>query len=440
MERRVVRGKIFDGRQLGNRNKGLKHCLTVSEALTTLEQQKVKSKKQAKRTPLQGFHEVKTGKFTWAGSNTTGLLDSGNRRASLADMFLKLCPSEVAEVMIEEHELTRTKGEHHIKVLDVQEYWCVRIWLQRERNSIKLRENWPLDKSGFPGTFGHHKYDRLQKLWMSPKVVEILNAKAAARVSIVPEVITIDEKLKKFSGDTPYRRYVPNKNPPTGHWITEATMKGPHTGLPYLIAAFPIQQHQGPSMLEMYQTSLSWIARQDRKNVVVVTDAYYMDDASRKWLRDNDFKYLAAINPTRFKEVWGPLERQIKHCGDGAVHWNDETGEAAVHIKLESGYKIYLLTNAFTYQLTQQPVNYTIFSDVYSHCFNTADRLNHFIGKKGYPYRRIGWQYSFDGFHFTTLLWNVYVLYHEQYNEVDMSWKEFCEQLAKELWEIIHNK
>ena len=75
---------------------------------------------------------------------------------------------------------------------------------------------------------------------------------------------------------------------------------------------------------------------------------------------------------------------------------------------------------------------------MYSHCFNTADRLNHYIAKRGYPYRRTGWQYSYDGFHWTTLLWNVYVLYHEQYNEVSLTWKEFCEQLAKDMWEKIH--
>jgi hypothetical protein len=52
-----------------------------------------------------------------------------------------------------------------------------------------------------------------------------------------------------------------------------------------------------------------------------------------------------------------------------------------------------------------------------------------------YPYRRDGWQQNYDDFHFTTLLWNTYAIYHEYYSlQKNMVWSTFCEELAAELW------
>ena len=63
---------------------------------------------------------------------------------------------------------------------------------------------------------------------------------------------------------------------------------------------------------------------------------------------------------------------------------------------------------------------------------------NHYLHNKTYPYCWEGWQSSFDDFHFTTLLWNVYVTYHEHYDlEKEFSWAEFCEMLCSELLEFI---
>jgi hypothetical protein len=77
-------------------------------------------------------------------------------------------------------------------------------------------------------------------------------------------------------------------------------MKGGSTGLPFLLNCYPVQQESGPTCLEQYKHSLEWIPVEKRKDIVVVSDAYYMDDASRQWLRAPGFMYLAAINPDTF--------------------------------------------------------------------------------------------------------------------------------------------
>jgi hypothetical protein len=195
-----------------------------------------------------------------------------------------------------------------------------------------------------------------------------------------------------------------------------------------------VQQESGPTCLEQYKHSLEWIPVEKRKDIVVVSDAYYMDDASRQWLRAPGFMYLAAINPTRFHEVWQPLKLKVKKKGKAAVAWNSTTGEAAVHFWTSEGRKAFLLTNAFTFRKSQDLITSEVFDIAYTHTFNTADRLNHFFHDKYYPFRRQGWMYSFDDFHFTSLLWNTYVLWHEAYH-VDKCWKweRFCKHLARGL-------
>jgi len=106
---------------------------------------------------------------------------------------------------------------------------------------------------------------------------------------------------------------------------------------------------------------------------VVVTDAYYMDDASRLWLRGEGFKYLAAINSSRFQEVWEPLQLKVKKPGQWVVAWNQQTEEVAyVYWDPERGRQ-YLLTNAFKYQKKGGEMKRPPFEDVYALFFNGCD-------------------------------------------------------------------
>ena len=114
---------------------------------------------------------------------------------------------------------------------------------------------------------GRERYQRIQKLWIAPTTVTLLN-EAAEALMLIPEVITIDEKLKPFEGESPCIRYVPNKNPHNGHWITETTVKGRATGLPYLLNCIPIQEKKGPAMMEIFKQALIRIWEDDKKRAV----------------------------------------------------------------------------------------------------------------------------------------------------------------------------
>jgi hypothetical protein len=355
------------------------------------------------------------------------------RQPTKADIFLELCPDAVVEEMIRNAEQTRVKGAHHISTSSIRQYFALRTFMYGKHRST-IKETFQLLREEFgEKSMGHGKFERLQRAWLCPEAAQIINnaSQAAFHTS---EVITIDEKLKPYYGESPFLRYVPNKDPPKGHWITETTMKGAATGLPFLLNCYPVQQESGPTCLELFQACLSWIPEGKRKDIVVVSDAYYMDDASRTWLRAAGFMYLAAINPTRFKEVWQPLKMKVKKVGKVAVAWNPNTEEAAVHFWTFEKRKTSVLTNAFKWTKSKDPITADIFNVAYKHTFNTADRLNHFFYKKKYPFRREGWQYSFDDFHFTSLLWNTYVLWHEHRGMGEREkWKTFCQELAREL-------
>jgi len=203
---------------------------------------------------------------------------------------------------------------------------------------------------------------------------------------------------------------MPNKDPPNGHWILEATIKGAVTGLPILWSSYLIQQKTGLTMVEFYKEAIETVAPATSHDLVVVSDAYYLNDRSQTWLRDSNYKYLAAVNLTWFKEVWEPLMDHVKNLGEFALSWNHSTGETAMHYWHPELKHLYILTNAFSYQPTGLPIDTPQMYDAYKLLFNTADRLNHFLADKCYPYCQNGWMYDYDDFHFSALLWNTYAL------------------------------
>jgi hypothetical protein len=355
----------------------------------------------------------------------------------MAAIFYELCPKEVLGAMLEGAARTKVKGDHHATADELLHYFALRTFMHGTSKKT-LKVTIPRLRKEFGAmNMCQSKFIRIQRVWLCPQAVAVLSV-ASEGVIRGTEVITIDEKLKGYTGETPYLRYVPNKDPCNGHWITGTTVKGPSTGLPFLVNCFPVQQKSGPTMLDFYKVGLDWVSAADRGKTVVVTDSYYMDGSSRTWLRDQGSMYLAAINPTRFKEVWAPLKMKVKKQGQVSVAWNNRTGEAAVHCWTFENRNTFLPTNAFQYEKGKEKITSDVFDVAYRHTFNTADRLNHFLHDKDYPFRREGWNFNFDDFLFTALLWNVYVLYHEV-NQLAQrcTWDGFCTQLSHELIDSI---
>jgi hypothetical protein len=233
----------------------------MAEAIAKKAKEKERRTKKAKpkRVPLTDFEIVEKGTFTWLGTGNMGGLANLPRKPTKAEIFTKLAPDTVFVPMLEEYEEHKGKGEHRFPYRDLRQFWAVRAYIHG--NAAKhLCDNFPLPAETFPKGMCLKRYNRILKLWICPRAVDELN-KASEPLLVVGEVITIDEKHLPFEGESPYLRFVPNKDPQWGLWIMEASMKGKMTGLPLLINCLPVQQKEGPRMAEFFQSALARLPR-----------------------------------------------------------------------------------------------------------------------------------------------------------------------------------
>jgi hypothetical protein len=202
------------------RRRDEKHVLSVSEVLHLKEKERKKKKAVHHRVPLTDFKIVKKGSFKWLGTGDMGSVVGLPRGASMAAIFDALTPTAAIEEMIRGAVASGVKGAQAVTVQGIQQYWAVRAYIHGNRAET-LAANFPLSSETFGRkTMSRRRYNKLQHIWITKGTVQIL-AQASESFVILPEVVTIDEKHKGYEGESPYKRYVPNKDPQWGHWITE---------------------------------------------------------------------------------------------------------------------------------------------------------------------------------------------------------------------------
>ena len=170
----------------------------------------------------------------------------------------------------------------------------------------------------------------------------------------------------------------------------------------------------------------------------MVADSYYVDDATRRYLRKNGYLYLVSISKQRFKEVWNACSKHVTSCGDWIIMYSKEEKEyAMMYWTKDLGQKL-VLTNAFTHSLNplrhrkREPTRNKIWY-LYEFLFNGDDRFNHFLNNKYWPYKRQGWSSNYDKFYFAALAMDMYAMGHElkgYYEGKYIDFQEFCKDLA----------
>ena len=66
-------------------------------------------------------------------------------------------------------------------------------------------------------------------------------------------------------------------------------------------------------------------------NTTLFMDSYYLQDESRRWLMEQDLKYVASLNSGRFGVLVSCLKPKVKKTGNYVQCFNQHTKEAAVH-------------------------------------------------------------------------------------------------------------
>ncbi len=71
--------------------------------------------------------------------------------------------------------------------------------------------------------------------------------------------------------------------------------------------------------------------RKSNGTALLTMDSYYIDNASRTWLRENNIKYIASVTKERFAVLCGKLNEKVEKSGDWEGLHNPETNESFVY-------------------------------------------------------------------------------------------------------------
>lgn len=452
--------------------KRTRHTITPEEHIQNLKDQFPKKKNlPVPRTSfLDGFEKLEEGYEIYLyDSEKEASINYPCRNATMADLFYYFFNDDFIDSMIEknvarcnQNELPPLLYKNSLYRKDlviekrnlVKKFFYTKFLIMADHQS-KLEKNWPHCfkevKKGAENSKQKYLGRNLFQQMLSNFYITLDSVKEMNEILNgcfnTGRYVVLDEKHFGTNKDNHLARWVHGKDPQWGHWNSELAAVGPTTGMPICKMFMPLTSTDVNKVtIEPYNNfELKDVHAEVIKNLeedtIIVEDAYYLDDKSRKLLRDKNIMYISAINVIRFKEVWVECEKYVKNMGDWVVLYNSETEEHAM-MKWDAvrERKYYVLTNAFrnrkisNFKKDKKDIN-TI-AAIYELLFNSCDRYNKYLSNKIWPYTRFGWQASFDEVFFSGICMNVYTMYHElQQLDVDnkIEWEEFCHLMAESL-------
>ena len=263
-------------------------------------------------------------------------------------------------------------------------------------------------------------------------------------LSTLGEVLCGDEKLFYFTGSSGMVRTVPSKPARVGIWHYQACVFL-ENNLPFLVFT---RAHSASTSLDMHvQTATivsEWAAIIERKEreTILVMDSYYLDSAGRHLLREKGISYIAALKPSRFKEITSILKPHVTSSGQSAFMYNRIHNEACTyHWSMDNDVgKKFVISNAFKVTNRKKKRGGIPIYDAYNASFSACDKFNH-MKNRTWPFR-CGGRSSEHGvsadkmncwdYYFTATLFNTWHLFLQKEGLVrkEKPWKQFTEELA----------
>ena len=211
------------------------------------------------------------------------------------------------------------------------------------------------------------------------------------------DAVALDEKLRKFAGQSAH--YHVNKAKPdrAGHQTVELVARLDRDNITFLLGLYPFDGDYFSSSEDMRSVDVAkWCcslvqrASPNYPRPIVVNDCYYSTEAARDVYRKNNFLYIMAQ-----KQGWMPgveqlLKGALTHRGQYAYAWNKARGEVCcAHWQVgRSEKKTYTVSNAFNAKHGQDFDKKA--PPAYSHSAQTSndcDRFNQDMGLNWYPFR-----------------------------------------------------
>jgi len=277
----------------------------------------------------------------------------------------------------------------------------------------------------------------LKRIYFPIDWIRSMLSTALGELVHLPSYVVLDEKLKRYTGNSPCLRKILSKPDQIGHWVSEVCVRLATTELPFCVGLFPVtsckreQKQQVSSIVEWATTGMKHGL--DQRRHVLVADSYYLDRIGRKTLLEEGIPFLVAVNPARFRPL---VERlPISKVGKWHALYNETTRELFIHIfDVELGHK-YLLTNCLS-KTTLKANNERAGWNQYKYAFNVCDTLNKAMTGHYYPFARRQWELGIDDLSFTVVLFSVYNLWktHVGATAANVSWQAAMKDLGLELY------
>ena len=288
--------------------------------------------------------------------------------------------------------------------------------------------------------FGWDKFKRLQKQLLIPLQFARNNLSThwAGLLTQFGETVALDEMMRSYLGNSPHRRFCPNKPEPIGHWTTQLSTMLEDVNLPFCFGLFPWDAGSGSIELMTVWKWVQDLLGMNNSRSIVVCDAYYMSQPVLSYLMDNNIKFLSSVSPQRFKPLTKRLSQKVLTQGDTAVIRCENTDVFMVHhwdLRTSIGRK-FVMTNSFVVKdVTEEVAGPHPIYVAYNHTFSTCDLFNRKLHKFKYPFRRMSWEANFDSLFVSVLLVNACSAWHycNSKSTEKVSMRRFCHILGLEL-------
>jgi hypothetical protein len=390
-----------------------------------------------------------------------------NRNHSASSLFLSIFDNEFLDQLIE-YNSTKSDELPHIfsknnntrtypnvqqaKRDFVIQFYATKLYILSHPENT-LMENFKSGSSIEVPGYEHYSmsfklFENMNVKFVIPiELVQSLNTRLALFLEHTGRIVSFDEKHKSCQENHQHARWAKGKY---GHWVSESSILGPTTGLPFVFRLMPTTTLDNRNVEnEPYNNKLvSELIEEAYSDVnddsILVADGYYPDRMGRKYCRSNEKLYLFKVSKKRFSELFVEAKKHINQNNrdDFVVLYSEETKEHFMYYISYQSSKVKekgVLTNAFVNSCA--PKKYIAPNTIkiaYRTYFNFNDRFNHFLSDRYWPYKRSYWQANYDDFFFAAVQMNVYTLYHELNQiEKNVERREFSKILSFELFKSL---
>lgn len=382
------------------------------------------------------------------------------RDSSLRDIFLTYFNFSMRSMLLEKHlsTLYYSDGSHmHITDHKLLQYFALRIRIHGFQKAAYLgseSHNSQRDAvnrciSLFPPhtMISSDVYQKIEShLFMDFEDESKMRCNILDTIVELGEIVSGDEKLFEYRGESGYIRVCKAKHAQIGLWSYQLCGKLASDN-PYSIYFRGHRlDYEDPESITTADVMLDWIHIIEKfgNKTYLVFDSYYFSYDSRCALLEHGVRFMGSAPDQRFASVVNILKQKVSKDREWAIMYNQKTHEAAVHYldpNPDIGRKT-CVSWGFILKNVKTPANIVPIYDYYKHSFSMCDKFNKLLEHGCYPFRHTGSEISGDhlalfDFQLSSLLMNTLCAYRDTTpGHGAYTYGSMCTDLSNQLYEL----